>query len=156
ELPLYVEAFNEATEGLDCEFHVHVCFPPDHGYEYLFPYVAEMKKCRQFSLEFANRDHTTLGVDENIRMGYAALKEFKEYTSKQKIGLGVVDVHTDFVEPPELVRDRILYAAKTLGDPRRIVVCPDCGMRTRTWDVTYEKLRNMVRGAEMAREKLGG
>src|SRR5947199_1804579 len=29
---------------------------------------------------------------------------------------------------------------------------PDCGLRTRTWDVTYAKLESVVKGAELARE----
>ena len=47
---------------------------------------------------------------------------------------GVIDIHTDFVEPPELVRDRILYAVETFGGPERIQVTPDCGLRTRSWE----------------------
>jgi len=29
----------------------------------------------------------------------------------------VLDIHTDFIEPPELVRDRILYAVDVFRDP---------------------------------------
>ena len=34
------------------------------------------------------------------------------------------------------------------ADPR----CPDCGLRTRSWDVAYEKLVAMVEGARLAEE----
>ena len=67
----------------------------------------------------------------------------------------MLDIHTDFVEPPELVRDRILYAADVFGDPSRIHVTPDCGLRTRSWDVAYRKLRNMVEGTQLAKSALG-
>ena len=70
------------------------------------------------------------------------------------LGLGVLDIHTDFVESPELVRDRILYAVEVFGDPARIHVCPDCGLRTRSWDVAYEKLRALVEGCRLAEEAL--
>jgi 5-methyltetrahydropteroyltriglutamate--homocysteine methyltransferase len=70
------------------------------------------------------------------------------------LGLGVNDIHTDFIEPPELVRDRILYAVDVFGDPARTHVCPDCGLRTRSWDIAYEKLRNMVEGTRLAEESL--
>ena len=40
-------------------------------------------------------------------------------------------------------------------DPNRIHVTPDCGLRTRTWDVAYAKLRNMVAGVELAKAELG-
>ncbi len=76
---------------------------------------------------------------------------FNEHNVPGNIGLGVLDIHSDFVESPELVRDRILYAAKVLG-PERIFVNPDCGLRTRKLNVAYSKLQNMVKGAELARQ----
>jgi 5-methyltetrahydropteroyltriglutamate--homocysteine methyltransferase len=71
------------------------------------------------------------------------------------LGLGVLDIHTDFIEPPELVRDRILYAVDVFGDPSRIQVTPDCGLRTRSWDVAHRKLVNMVEGTQQAKKGLG-
>jgi 5-methyltetrahydropteroyltriglutamate--homocysteine methyltransferase len=53
------------------------------------------------------------------------------------------------------VRDRILYAARVLG-PERLEVNTDCGLRTRTWEVSLEKLRNMVEGARLAEKELNG
>ena len=70
-----------------------------------------------------------------------------------KVGLGIIDIHTNFIEPPELVRDRILYAARVLG-PERIEVNTDCGLRTRTWEVSLGKLKNMVEGTRLAEEAL--
>ena len=62
-----------------------------------------------------------------------------------------MDIHSDFIESPELVRDRILYAAKVLG-PERIFANPDCGLRTRKLDIAFAKLQNMVKGAGLARQ----
>jgi 5-methyltetrahydropteroyltriglutamate--homocysteine methyltransferase len=67
----------------------------------------------------------------------------------------VIDIHTDFVEPPELVRDRILYAVDVFGGPERIQVTPDCGLRTRSWEVAYDKLVTMVEGTRLAEAALG-
>ena len=50
------------------------------------------------------------------------------------------------------IRDRILYAAKALGDPTKIYVNPDCGLRTRTREVSFDKIRSIVKGAELARK----
>ena len=77
---------------------------------------------------------------------------FKEYGVPGTIGLGVLDVHTDYIETAKLIRDRILYAAKLLGE-HRIYVNPDCGLRTRRLDVAFAKLRNMAEGAKMDREE---
>ena len=89
----------------------------------------------------------------NMQTGYEILKEFKN--TKFIVGLGTIDVHTDFIEPPELIRDRILYALDIIKDPDRIYVAPDCGLRTRTWDVAFKKLRNMVEGKYLAEKEAG-
>jgi len=44
----------------------------------------------------------------------------------------------------------------TKGLLELMFINPDCGLRTRSWEVSYNKLRNMVEGASMARDKLGG
>jgi hypothetical protein len=66
---------------------------------------------------------------------------FREHLPAAEVGLGVVDIHTDKMETPELVRDRILYAAKTLKDPKLVWVNPDCGLRTRSLEVAEKKLQ---------------
>lgn len=149
EVDLFVESFREATRGLDATFSAHICFS---DYEALFPDILELDACDQFALEFANRDGRETGVGPSQRSGYEILERFAD--TDFDIGLGVLDVHTDYVEPPELVRDRILHAVKTLGDPERVNPCPDCGLRTRTWEVARDKLANLVEGAQLAREAL--
>ena len=67
--------------------------------------------------------------------------------------LGVIDVHTDRIESPELIKDRILKAIKILT-PERIYVNPDCGLRTRSWKVAFAKLQNMIKGVMLARREL--
>lgn len=152
EVPLFVEAFNEAVWGINSKINVHICYSGDE-YKSLFPHIAEMK-ASLFALEFANRDTLELGISDEKRRGYRALKLFREYDIKKEIGLGVIDVHTDFIEPPELIRDRILFAVKVIGDPELIYVNPDCGLRTRRREVAFRKLRNMIKGVELARKQL--
>lgn len=144
----FVSAINEAISGFDCKFSLHVCYSSD--YESLFPELLEAKKISQYALEFANRDSNKLG--EQKRQGYDVVAHLKELGAGKEVGLGVVDVHNDAVEPPALVRERILHASKLIGDPKLIYVNPDCGLRTRSWKVTYNKLLNMSKGAEMARQ----
>ena len=152
EVPLVVEGFNEATRGIEAKKSMHICFS---DYSALWPAVMELDDCLELQLEFANRDSRDLGTRDEDRPGYAeTLALFKEY-GYPGVGLGVLDIHSDFVEPAELVRDRILYAAEVLGDPERIQVNPDCGLRTRSWEVVYEKLANMVQGTRLAEEALG-
>jgi 5-methyltetrahydropteroyltriglutamate--homocysteine methyltransferase len=151
ELDLFVDSFNASVEGLDAMFSTHLCFS---DYNLFFPAIERMEQCRQYAVGFANYDSRELGTTDEARPGYQVIKKFRDLPYKPALGLGVIDIHSDFIESPELVRDRVLYAVKVFGDPKRIHVTPDCGLRTRSWKVAYEKLRNMTAGVELAREAL--
>jgi 5-methyltetrahydropteroyltriglutamate--homocysteine methyltransferase len=152
EVPLVVETFNATREGIDARASIHICFS---DYTSLFPHIEELDDCYELQLEFSNRDSLELGTKPEDRPGYDVLPLFCESAWDGKIGLGVIDIHSNFIEPPELVRDRILHAVEVLG-PERIEVNTDCGLRTRTWEVSFEKLRNMVEGARLAERELNG
>jgi 5-methyltetrahydropteroyltriglutamate--homocysteine methyltransferase len=141
EADLVVEGFNAATEGLDAEFSMHICYSE---YRDLLPALLEAKRCTQWAWEFANRDR-------DGRDGYEVLKALAEYGDTREVGLGVADVHRDEIEKPALVADRIRRAVKYLGDPARIWVNPDCGLRTRSLDIARKKLEAVVAGAAIAR-----
>jgi len=150
EMKLFVESFNETVKGFNCTFSLHNCYS---HYEVLAEYAGKLRNCSQLSLEFANRDSRQTGIGDT-RTGYKEIELFEEHGFQGNYGLGVVDVHSNFVEPPELVRDRILHVAKMIDDPSRIYVSPDCGLRTRTWEISFRKLKNMVLGAELGRKAL--
>jgi 5-methyltetrahydropteroyltriglutamate--homocysteine methyltransferase len=152
ELDLFVDSFNASVEGLNAMFSTHLCFS---DYNLFFPAIERMEQCRQYAVGFANYDSRELGTSDEARPGYQVIKKFRDLPYKPALGLGVLDIHSDFIESPELVRDRVLYAVKVFGDPNRIHVTPDCGLRTRSWKVAYEKLRNMTAGVRMARQQLG-
>jgi 5-methyltetrahydropteroyltriglutamate--homocysteine methyltransferase len=146
DTPLAVEGFETAVGGLDGEFTMHLCFSDYHR---LLPGILEARSCREWALEFANRDGP--GHD-----AYALLAELREYRDTRRVGVGVVDVHVDTIEPAGLIADRIARASQHLGDPSRIRVNPDCGLRTRSWEVIWAKLSRLVEGAQRARAALGG
>ncbi len=166
EMELYVEATNELTRGFPCTFSVHNCYS---DYKLLSRYAPQLKDVTQLALEFANRDSTDLGLNSKVRPGYNDLRLFEDEGYTGGFGLGVTHVHDyngapgngatlegrSIIESPKLVRDRILYATKLLRDPSRISVNPDCGLRTRSWDVTFKKLQVMDEGTKLARAKIG-
>jgi 5-methyltetrahydropteroyltriglutamate--homocysteine methyltransferase len=152
ELDLFAESFNESVQGLDAVFSTHLCFS---DYNLFFPGIEAMTACKQYAVGFANYDERELGTTDEARPGYTVIKKFRDLSYRPALGLGVLDIHTDFIESPELVRDRVLYAVEVFQDPHRIHVTPDCGLRTRSWDVAYRKLANMVEGVQLAKRDLG-
>ncbi|MDR7518749.1 MAG: uroporphyrinogen decarboxylase family protein [Armatimonadota bacterium] len=137
EVPILVEAFNEAVDGVRAKISIHICYS---NYRALYPHLLTMRT-DHLALEFKNTGD------------YNVVQLFKEYGDRRELGLGVVDVHTDVLETPEEIRDKLLDAAAVLG-AERIWANPDCGLRTRTWEVAFAKLVNLVEGARLAREAL--
>ncbi|MBA2691142.1 MAG: hypothetical protein H0U65_01440 [Rubrobacter sp.] len=152
EVPLVVETFNETRAGIGARASMHVCFS---DYECLFPHIEALDDCYELQLEFANRDPLELGTKPEDRPGYAVLPKFARSGWRGVIGLGVADIHTNHIESPELIRDRILHAAEVLG-PELVEVNTDCGLRTRTWEVSFQKLVNMVEGTRLAEAAMNG
>ncbi len=152
ETSLIVESFNEATAGLIGKFSMHLCYS---DWRRLFPDFKALEDCQQFSIEFANRDSPELGRSAANRPGYEVLKNIHAAAPETSIGLGVVSIHEDILESPELVRDRVLRAVDIVGDPAKVFPSPDCGLRTRSWEVAYEKLARTVEGTNLAKQELG-
>jgi len=144
-MELFVDAYNRLTQGFNIKFSLHNCFS---NYDLLSQYVSDLKNCSQISVEFANRDTREEGPDHP---GYDGLTAFLDNGYKGAYAPGFIDVHTDYVETPELVRDRILYVADLVGK-EKVWVSPDCGLRTRSWDIAYQKLVNLVKGKEQAKK----
>jgi len=152
EIALMAEAYNACVDGLEATFSTHLCFS---DYRLFFPGIAEMTGCTQFAVGFANDDSRELGTTHDARPGYQIIRAFRDLPARPALGLGVLDIHSDFVEPPELVRDRILYATRIFGGPERLQIMPDCGLRTRSWEIAHRKLANMAAGVHLARTALG-
>jgi 5-methyltetrahydropteroyltriglutamate--homocysteine methyltransferase len=72
---------------------------------------------------------------------------------------GMLDTTSNTIEHPELVAQRIVRFAETVGK-ERVIASTDCGFGTFVGsvvvdpDVAYEKLRSLVEGAKRATEKL--
>ncbi len=145
EMQMFRDAMNYTIKGLDIEAHLHVCY--SSNYELLYKIIPDMD-FYSFNLEYANRDNIAVNAD---RTGYKELKLFSEYTDK-RLGVGVLDVHTDFVEPVELIVSRLKYALKFI-DLKKLAVNPDCGLRTRSREIAYQKLKNMVLAVNALRKE---
>lgn len=146
EMDIVVESINRSVEGISgAEFSLHVCYSKD--YRLLYDAIPDLK-LDGYNLEYANRDTLSLGQTSDTRTGYWDIEYFAEINnqldSKKFLGVGVTDVHIDEVESVDLIKDRIRYATKFMGDPELVRINPDCGLRTRSREVGYQKLKNMV------------
>jgi 5-methyltetrahydropteroyltriglutamate--homocysteine methyltransferase len=143
---LAIEAVNIVTDGVAATWALHVCYGNRYArplweghYDFLFPAVLGAR-VDGLVLEFA-------------RKGLGDLRLFKEYGWDRSVGLGVIDVKTAEVEPPDLVASRIRGALEVVPADR-LVINPDCGLRHLPADIARAKLRAMVAGAAQVREEL--
>lgn len=145
----YVDVFNRTIAGIDAKIATHLCFGNYRAravgkrrYHPLFPHVLEMK-ADQFILEFASRELAEIELCAEIAQ------------AGREVAVGVIDVKSYYIESPEDVAERIRLALQHVP-AEKLTVLPDCGFsQTARW-AAYQKLANMVRGAEIVRHELTG
>ena len=136
-----IEAIDRALEGIEGDTVLHTCF----GYAHIvhdrpsgYPFLGELDACAatHLSLEAAQP-----GLDPEVLRDVAG----------KTILLGVLDLGSEEVEPPEVVADRIRKALSVLP-PERLVAAPDCGMKYLPRERAFGKLQSMVAGARLVSE----
>jgi 5-methyltetrahydropteroyltriglutamate--homocysteine methyltransferase len=110
------------------------------GYAEILPHYYDVE-VEQFVLDFACRE-----------MSDAAL--LAGLPKSKTVAVGVIDVRTLEVEPPEQVAERIRKVLEHI-EPERVTVTTDCGMKQLPRGCAQQKLRSLVRGAEIVRAELG-
>ncbi|MGH7285985.1 MAG: hypothetical protein ACRELY_31075, partial [Polyangiaceae bacterium] len=71
----------------------------------------------------------------------------------KSVAVGVIDVRSLEVEAPEQVAERIRKVLAVIA-PERVTLTTDCGMKQLPRPCASEKLRSLVRGAEIVRREL--
>src|SRR5262249_59581905 len=106
------------------------------SYRPLFPHLARAP-VQQLALEFASREMAEVELAREIKppMGLA---------------VGLVDVKNTWVEPPELVAERLREVLRHI-EPERVHVTPDCGFSQTARYVATRKLAGMVQGVRLVR-----
>ncbi len=102
---------------------------------------------RQYSIEAANVRHEhEYRVWEDVKLPEGRM-----------LMPGVISHATDLVEHPELVAERIVRYANSVGR-ENVQTGTDCGMGCRVGheEVVWAKLSSMVEGARLATERLWG
>ena len=143
-----VQLFNATRNGVDARVGLHLCFGNFRGrsrdrrdYSTFFPALLEAET-DQFNLEFANRE-------------WAQIELLRNFGADQRIGVGVLDVKSYFVEDPEEIAEGIRRALKHVP-AENIVVTPDCGLNHSPRHVAARKIAAMVEGAALVRRELAG
>jgi 5-methyltetrahydropteroyltriglutamate--homocysteine methyltransferase len=138
-----VAALQRALDGIAGTTVVHICF----GYGAMvkgkparYDFLSELAatSVRQISVETAQSS-----LDCSTLAGLGG----------KTVVLGVLDLSTSDVEPPELVADRIRRALPYVP-AEQLIVAPDCGMKYLTREVAFAKLAAMVLGAGLVRNEL--
>jgi 5-methyltetrahydropteroyltriglutamate--homocysteine methyltransferase len=130
-----------------CRLSTHLCFgnykaraAGPRRYAPMFPAFLELD-VDEIHVEMAGRE-----LAESDIVGSIA--------ERRDVAVGVVDVKSSWVEPPEEVAARVRHFLQ-FAPPERLSFAPDCGLsQTARW-IAREKLRHLVRGVAIVREELG-
>ena len=144
-----VDLFNRAVRQVAgrCRLSTHLCFGNYKGravgprrYAPMFPAFLELD-VEELHLEMASRE---LAESELVA----------EIAERKDVAVGIVDVKSYWIEPPEEVATRVRHFLG-LAPPERLSFAPDCGLsQTARW-AARQKLRNLVAGVRIVREELG-
>lgn len=125
---------------------LHMCFGNYRGravghrsYRPLLPHVSRAA-VNQLALEFASRE-------------MAEIEWAREIKPPMELAVGLVDVKNTWVEPPELVAERLRLVLRYI-DPERVHVTPDCGFSQTARFIACCKLASMVQGVHLVRRQL--
>lgn len=144
---IFVRLVERTAAGVRAFVTLHLCFGNDRGrplgrrsYAPLFP---DLAKCavQELALEFASREMAELELLAQIKppMG---------------VCVGLVDVKSLWVEPPELVAERLRAVLKHI-EPPRVRVAPDCGFGHTARPIAIAKLTNLAAGVQIVRKERG-
>ncbi len=138
DIDLAIDAMAIATEGLTAKTATHICYG---DFVSAYPRFLDMP-VKQFDLEMANSSHDLV-----------ELLKTEGFPEDKEIAWGVVDVHSHEIESVDDVVAEIKRGLDVLP-PERLYIDPDCGLKTRTWDESADKLRVIMEGVRKVRKEL--
>lgn len=145
----FVDIFNRAVEPVVGKIRLctHLCFGNFKGRAVgkrtvapMFPAFLDFK-ADEMHLEMA----TTV---------FKEIEAIAQVARRMDVAVGIVDVKSYHIEPPEEIADRVRLALRH-APAERLVFAPDCGLsQTARW-AARQKLANMVEGVRIVRRELG-
>jgi 5-methyltetrahydropteroyltriglutamate--homocysteine methyltransferase len=150
----HVEALNHALQNVPKEkVRVHICWGNYEG-----PHCCDIPMDKVFSTLMATQSRYVLFETSNPRHAHEwqVFQDRKNEIPDDKILVpGVVDTTTNFVEHPDLVKQRIERFVGIIGADR-VIAGSDCGFGTFAGfgavdpDIAYAKLAALAEGAKLA------
>jgi 5-methyltetrahydropteroyltriglutamate--homocysteine methyltransferase len=142
----FLDLIARTVSGVKAKISMHLCFGNYRGravgwrsYAPLFPHLAKAK-VQQLALEFASRE-------------MAEIELIKQIPAPMEVAVGLVDVKNTWIEPPELVGQRLRQTLQYI-EPERVHVTPDCGFSQTARFIAQKKLASMVEGVRIVRQGL--
>jgi 5-methyltetrahydropteroyltriglutamate--homocysteine methyltransferase len=134
-----VDAFRLATAGASSEtqIHTHMCY-------------CEFGDCMD-AIDCLDTDVNSI---ENARSDNATLIAFRDIGYSKGLGPGTYDIHSPVIPTEEFILHKIESFLACIP-VERLVINPDCGLKTRTWEETIGALKNMVAATHTTRARLG-
>lgn len=156
---MHIAAMNHAIQNIPRDrVRLHVCWgnydgPHNHDVPLadILP-ILYQAKVGALSLEMSNPRH---------QHEYPVFKQYKLPASMILIP-GVIDSTTNYIEPAEVVANRICQVVDVVGDRSRVIAGSDCGFGTFAgWEmvaegVVWAKLKACSDGARFATQRLWG
>ncbi|MBO6919474.1 MAG: cobalamin-independent methionine synthase II family protein [Rhizobiaceae bacterium] len=150
----HVEALNHALQNVPKDkVRVHICWGNYEG-----PHCCDIPMDKVFSTLMATQSRYVLFETSNPRHAHEwqVFQDRKNEIPDDKILVpGVVDTTTNFVEHPDLVKQRIERFVGIIGADR-VIAGSDCGFSTFAGfgavdpDIAYAKLATLAEGASLA------
>lgn len=154
---LVIDAINGALAGIDpADVRLHVCWGNYEG-----PHTLDVALDEILPLLYQAHVGALVVSMANARHAHEHVC-FERHPLPEEMVLvaGVIDTTSNYVEHPEVVADRLIRVARSVGDPRRVIAGTDCGFDTSAGlgdvapSLVWEKLRALRTGADLATGRL--
>ena len=147
-----VEYLNHAIKNIDkSKIRMHICWGNYEG-----PHIHDISLRKIMPIVLKANVETILIESSNPRHSHEwQVFEDIKLPNDKMIAPGVIDSTTNFVEHPEVIKNRLIKFSKVINKDQ-IIAGTDCGFSTFAGfgnvdeNIVYKKLESLVRGAELA------
>jgi 5-methyltetrahydropteroyltriglutamate--homocysteine methyltransferase len=133
-----VDSFRLATAAAapETQIHTHMCY-------------CEFGDC----MDAIDKIDVDVNSIENARSDNATLLAFQKLGYTKDLGPGTYDIHSPVIPETEFIYAKLKTFLECIP-VERLVVNPDCGLKTRSWPETIGALKNMIEATSLVRKEI--